>query len=96
MSDYAIIGKRVPPVDGKAKATGEAKFTVDLKLPGMLCGKILRSPHPHAKILHVDTGKAMRLPGVRAVITGRDLPGVKFGVFTHLPATRDQFGLAVD
>ena len=58
MSDYSVIGKRVPPIDGKSKATGEAKFTVDIQLPGMLYGRILRSPHPHAKILNIDSGKA--------------------------------------
>lgn len=96
MSDYSVVGKRVPPIDGKAKATGEAKFTVDLQLPGMLYGRILRSPHPHARVLHVDTDKAMKIRGVRTVITGMDMPKRKFGVFTHLPATHDQFGLAID
>lgn len=96
MSDYSVVGKRVPPVDGKAKATGEAKFTVDLQLPGMLYGRILRSPHPHARVLRIDTDKAMKISGVRTVITGMDMPKRKFGVFTHLPATHDQFGLAID
>jgi 4-hydroxybenzoyl-CoA reductase alpha subunit len=95
MTDYSVIGKRVPPIDGKAKATGEAKFTVDIQLPGMLYGKILRSPYPHAKILHIDTEKAKRLKGVRAVITGDDVPKVKFGHFTHLPQTMDQYALAI-
>ena len=96
MNDYSVIGKRVPPIDGKEKATGEAKFTVDLLFPGMLYGKILRSPYPHARVLHIDTEKAKRIRGVKAVITGTDMPKVKFGVFTHLPSTRDQFGLAMD
>jgi len=96
VEDYLVIGKRVPPIDGKAKATGEAKFTVDIQLPGMLYGKILRSPYPHAKILHIDTEKAKRLKGVRAVITREDVPKVKFGPFTHLPQTMDQYGLAME
>jgi len=96
MSDYSVIGKRVPPIDGKAKVTGEAKYTTDLQLPGMLFGKILRSPYPHAKILHIDTEKVKALRGVKAVITGENVPKVKFGVFTHLPSTLDQFGLAID
>lgn len=58
MSDFSVIGKRVPSIDGKAKATGEAKFTVDVQLPRMLYGKILRSPYPHAKTLKIDTEKA--------------------------------------
>lgn len=96
MSDYSVIGKRVPPIDGKSKATGEAKFTVDIQLPGMLYGRILRSPHPHAKILNIDTGKAEKLQGVRAVITRDDVPRVKFGVFTNWPDMLDQYGLAMD
>jgi 4-hydroxybenzoyl-CoA reductase alpha subunit len=91
-----VIGKRVPSIDGKVKATGEAKFTVDVQLPGMLYGKILRSPYPHARILHTETEKAKRLKGVRAVITGGDVPKVKFGHFTHLPQTMDQYGLAIE
>ena len=96
MPEYSVVGKRTPPLDGKAKATGEAKFTVDLQLPGMLHGKILRSPYPHARILHVDTEKARRLRGVKAVITGQDVPKVKFGVFAHLPHTLDLSALAFD
>lgn len=95
MPDYSVIGKRVPPIDGKAKVTGEAKFTVDLQFPGMLYGKILRSPFPHAKILRIDTEKARKLRGVKAVMTGENVPKVKFGVFTHLPQTLDQYGLAM-
>jgi 4-hydroxybenzoyl-CoA reductase subunit alpha len=96
MSEYSVIGKRVPSIDGKAKATGDAKFTIDLQLPGMLYGKILRSPHPHAKILHINTEKAKRIRGVRAIIMGADVPKVKFGVFTNHPDTMDQYGIAID
>jgi CO/xanthine dehydrogenase Mo-binding subunit len=88
MSDYSVIGKRVPPIDGKAKVTGEAKYTTDLQLPGMLFGKILRSPYPHAKILHIHTEKVKALRGGKAVITGENVPKVKFGVFSHLPPLR--------
>lgn len=87
MSDYAIIGKRMPRVDSRAKVMGKAKFTADLKLPGMLVGKILRSPLAHARILSIDTTKAESLPGVKAVVTGKDTEGVKWGVFAY---TRDQ------
>jgi 4-hydroxybenzoyl-CoA reductase subunit alpha len=77
----------MPRIDAPSKATGEAKFTADLMLPRMLHAKVLRSPYPHARILHIDTSKADKLPGVKAIITGRDTAGVKWGVFRY---TRDQ------
>ena len=73
MEDYSIIGKRIPRIDGRAKVTGEAKYAADYALPGMLWCKILRSPHAHAKILNIDTSRAEKLPGVKAVLTGKDL-----------------------
>lgn len=69
MEEYSIIGRSVSRVDALAKVTGDANYVGDMVLPGMLCGKILRSKHPHAKILNVDVTKAQRLPGVRAIIT---------------------------
>jgi CO/xanthine dehydrogenase Mo-binding subunit len=93
MTDRSLIGKRIPKVDSVAKATGEARFTADLSLPRMLHGKVLRSPHPHAKILSIDTTEAERLPGVKAVVTGRDTAGEKWGVFRY---TRDQQLLPAD
>ena len=87
MSDYAIIGKRMPRVDSRTKVMGKAKYTADLKLPGMLVGKVLRSPLAHARILSIDTTKAESLPGVKAVVTGKDTEGIKWGVFAY---TRDQ------
>jgi len=63
------IGHVTPRVDAVARVTGQAKYTNDLKLPGMLYARVLRSPHPHARIRHIDTSAAYRLPGVRAVIT---------------------------
>src|SRR4030043_963128 len=57
----------------------EAKFAVDILLPGMLHGKVLRSTHPHARIIHIDTSKAKRIRGVRAVITAEDIPDVRYG-----------------
>ena len=77
MEKYSVIGKRLPRVDGVVKATGEAKYTADMVLPRMLYGKVLRSPYPHAKIVHIDTSRAERLPGVKAVITGKDTPGIR-------------------
>jgi len=63
------IGHVTPRVDAIARVTGQAKYTNDLKLPGMLYARVLRSPHPHARLLHIDTTEASRLPGVQAVIT---------------------------
>ena len=67
---YSVIGKPALNVEASEKARGEACFTGDMKLPGMLYGKIKRSPHPFAKIISIDTSKALKLPGVRAVIIG--------------------------
>ncbi|MDP6086454.1 MAG: hypothetical protein QGF68_10460, partial [Nitrospinota bacterium] len=67
MSEYKVLGRDIPRIDGAPKASGDAKYTADFHLPGTLCGRILRSRHPHARILHIDTSKAERLPGVKAV-----------------------------
>ncbi|MBL4621543.1 MAG: molybdopterin-dependent oxidoreductase, partial [Immundisolibacteraceae bacterium] len=67
-----IVGQATARVDGPAKVTGQSQFSADVDLPGMLRGKILRSPYPHARIISVDTSAAEALPGVRAVITGQD------------------------
>jgi len=91
-----IIGKRVPRIDGPTKVTGEAKYTVDIQMPGMLCAKILRSPFPHARILNIDTAKATKIPGVKAVITGRDAWDVRHGFVETPRYPADQFVLAND
>ena len=78
--DYAVIGKSVPKIDGREKVTGTAKYTADLKFPNMLYGKILTSPHAHAKILSIDTSEAKKIPGVKAVITHEDAPTLKYGI----------------
>jgi 4-hydroxybenzoyl-CoA reductase alpha subunit len=79
-----VIGKRLPRIDAIAKATGEAQYTVDLKMRGMLQGKILRSPLPHAGIKSIDTSEAARLDGVHAVITAKDVPLNKFSFMQFL------------
>ena len=66
------VGKRPLRPDGVDKVTGRAKFGADLYLPGMIVGKVLRSPHPHARIRSIDTSKAEALPGVKAVVTRDD------------------------
>ena len=96
MDPYTVIGKDIPRVDGREKATGAAIYTDDIKLPGMLHGKLLRSPVPHARIRSIDAGKARRLPGVKCVITGQDIPKVKYGNWRLFPATQDEYALAVD
>ena len=93
MGDYSLIGKRMPRVDGRVKVTGEAKYAADYDMPGMLWCKIVRSPYPHARILNIDTSKARRLPGVKAVCTGKDFGGWRWG---WMPKTRDEPPLAVD
>lgn len=69
-----VIGQSVPRRDLPGKLTGDAKYAADVQLPGMLIGKILRSPHPHAKVIAVDTSAAAELPGVHAVVTPFDVP----------------------
>jgi CO/xanthine dehydrogenase Mo-binding subunit len=71
---YKVIGTRPIRPDGVDKVTGRAEYGADVRLSGMLYGKVLRSPHAHARILRIDTSKAAALPGVRAVVTGKDLP----------------------
>ncbi len=70
----ANVGVSMPRRDLPEKLTGQAKFTADIRLPGMMHRKILRSPHPHARILAVDASAAARLPGVHAVLTPFDVP----------------------
>lgn len=89
---FDVIGKRLRKVDGAGKATGEALYTDDLALPGMLHGKTLRSPHPHARIRRIDTTKAEALEGVHGVVTGAEMPA-RFGV---IPWTPDETALCID
>jgi CO/xanthine dehydrogenase Mo-binding subunit len=93
MAEFSVIGKRLPRVDAREKVTGEAKYAADYSLPNMLWCKLLRSPYPHARILFIDTSKAERLPGVKAVVTAKDFGGWTWG---WMPATRDEPPLAVD
>jgi len=90
---FDVIGKRFPRKDAPAKATGQAQFVDDMVFPDMLWGAILQSPHAHARVLNVDTSKAQALPGVKAVITAKDVPGTKYGVS---PARYDETVFAID
>jgi len=92
-NNYKIIGKRVVRSDSFSKVTGGALYTADLKLPGMLYAKVLRSPYPHAKILKIDVSRAIKIPGVKAAISGFDAYGIKWGVFRY---TQDHAMLPTD
>ncbi|GIX46434.1 MAG: dehydrogenase [Candidatus Tectimicrobiota bacterium] len=91
--DYTLIGRPIPArVDGAGKVTGLTRYADDLFPARLLYGKLLRSPYPHARILRIDTCKAAALPGVKAVITGADLPRP----FSIMPVNQDEHALAID
>ncbi|MCI0490508.1 MAG: molybdopterin-dependent oxidoreductase [Blastocatellia bacterium] len=87
-----VVGKPFRKVDARAKCTGQTLFADDITLPRMLFAKLLRSHVPHALIKSIDTSKAIALPGVVAVITGRDLP-IPYGI---LPVSQDEHALCID
>jgi len=89
--EFRHIGKSYTMLDAPQIVTGKAVYPSDIQLPRMLHGKILRSPHPHAKILSIDISEAKKIPGVKAVITGKDLPDVRYG-----SAIRERYILARD
>src|SRR5579871_1155259 len=91
MSDFSIIGKPIAMIDAAGKTTGAGKYADDFKVPGMLIGKILHSPYPHARIKSIDTSRAKALDGVVAVVTGEDAPN-PYGI---LPVGHDETALAV-
>ena len=88
----SIIGKPLMKVDAMAKVVGETMFADDLALPRMLFCKLKRSPHPHARIVNVDTSKAEAMPGVVATLVGAELP-IPFGI---LPVSQDEHALCID
>src|SRR5215470_7178032 len=81
MANLASIGQPARHIEGPAKVTGRALYAADVRLPGMLWGKCLRSPFPHARILSVDASQARQLPGVHTILTGTDLPETRLGRF---------------
>lgn len=93
MADLSVIGKPYPRVDAREKVTGAALYAADYALPGMLWCKLVRSPFAHARILNIDTSRAGKLPGVKAIVTGKD-----FGDWTWgwMPTTRDEPPLATE
>ncbi|HZM98329.1 MAG TPA: molybdopterin cofactor-binding domain-containing protein [Pyrinomonadaceae bacterium] len=90
--DFHIVGKPFRKVDARAKCVGQTKFADDIVLPRMLFCKMLRSHLPHALIKSIDVSKALALPGVFAVITGKDLP-IPYGI---LPVSQDEHALCID
>ena len=90
--EFAVIGKPTAMVDAAEKTTGSGKYTDDLSVPGMLVGKILHSPYPHARIKAINTSKAENLNGVVAVAVGQDAPKT-YGI---LPVGHDEYPLALD
>ena len=92
MTQFSTIGQRAPRVDAPQIVRGEAQYTVDLALPGMLTGLILRSPVPHARIKSIDTARARALHGVMAILTGEDTLGLKYG---YRASSADEYALAL-
>jgi 4-hydroxybenzoyl-CoA reductase alpha subunit len=90
--EFAVIGRREAAHGGAGKVSGATIYADDIVLPSMLHGKILRSPHPHARIVSLDTARAEALPGVHAVVTGRDMPTP----YCIIPWTRDETALCVE
>jgi len=86
----SYVGQRVPRLDSEEKVTGRAIYGVDVDLPGMLYGAVLRSSVPHAKITGIDTTEAQKVPGVRVVVTGKDFP------YTFGNIIKDQPFIAID
>src|SRR4030043_161167 len=96
MEQFSIVGKDIPRTDAEVKARGAAIYTDDMKLPGMLYGKLLTSPLAHGRIIRINTKKAESLRGVKCVITGKDIPRVKYGNWRLFPDTQDEYALAMD
>src|SRR5215469_11680213 len=92
MSNLSIIGKPTAMIDAAEKTTGAGKYTDDLSAPGMLVGKILHSPYPHARIKSIDASRAEKLEGVIAIVIGKDAPKT-YGI---LPVGHDEYPLALD
>ena len=79
MAEYALLGQRLPKPDAVNRVTGRMVYADDMHLPGTLAGKILGSPVAHGRIRRLDVSKALRLPGVRAIVTAKDAPTTRYG-----------------
>ncbi len=91
MKELSVVGKSIPRIDSREKATGKAMFTEDFTMPRMLHGRILGSPYPYARITRIDTSEAKKVPGVRAVITAEDVPPIRYST-----SVEDQYVLPCD
>jgi 4-hydroxybenzoyl-CoA reductase subunit alpha len=89
---WNVVGKPRRRVDGRAKVTGQTRFADDLTLPRMLFMKLVRSPHPHARIVKIDATRALAASGVKLVLTGKDMP-IPYGI---LPVSQDEHALCLD
>ena len=92
MSEFSVVGRRLPKVNAWAHLTGTARYADDIRLPRMLYGRLLRSTQPHARIKRLNISRALTHPGVVAIVTGADMPE-KMGI---MPSTQDETALAVD
>src|SRR5205814_1107855 len=90
---FTVVGQPLPKIDAWGKVTGDTRFADDMVLPRMAFGKLLRSPHAHARVRAIDTARAKTVPGVLAVVTAADLPRVKFGI---LPVSQDEEALCAE
>src|SRR6266516_3814095 len=90
---FTVVGQPLPKIDAWGKVSGDMRFADDTVLPRMAFGKLLRSPHAHARVRAIDTARTKTVPGVYAVITGADLPRVKFGI---LPVSQDEEALCTE
>lgn len=93
---HTVLGQRINAVDGTEKVTGSALYTVDMHLHNMLLGKILRSPHSHARIIRIDASRAVNYPGVKAVVTAKDTIGAKNGIWRRYSQLCDEEILCSD
>src|SRR5213078_4020982 len=90
-TQFSVIGKRNPKIEAHQKASGQTKYAGDIKLPRMAWARLLRSSHPHARIVSIDTTRAEVYPGVFAVVTGADMPAT-IGI---MPTSQDEHPLAI-
>ncbi|MFN7147805.1 MAG: xanthine dehydrogenase family protein molybdopterin-binding subunit, partial [Myxococcota bacterium] len=90
-AEGGVVGRSGPKIDGRARITGQARFVADMKLPRMVHGKFLRSPHAHARIVSIDLTAALALPGVVGAMTGEELPK-RYGA---IPVAQDETALAL-
>ena len=94
--NFSVVGKSVPKIEANDLATGRAKYTIDMELPGMLYTKVLGSPHAHARRKRVDVSKAENLPGVEKVFTFKDAPKIPYNplcLVSELPRAEGQMRL---